>query len=83
MKGSVFSKNMKRLEAAFRVTPLSEASMNIYYEKLKHIDDTSFTEAVERAIEEEHFFPSIAQLKLLADSQSSYDASGRRLKIIK
>lgn len=76
----VFLSGIKRLEAAFRVQPLSDASLKIYYEKLSSIDDLTFEMAVETAISEEDFFPSIAYLRSVCGISHRYDAAGRVLQ---
>ena len=58
----VFKKGMKRLEAAFIKTPTKEA-IEIYYEKLKDTREGEFLKAMEKIIEKENFFPSIALFK--------------------
>ncbi|MBF0538373.1 MAG: hypothetical protein HQL03_09000 [Nitrospirae bacterium] len=54
---------IKRLEAAFRVLPLNESSLQIYHEKLKHISDDNWKRIVEKIIETEDSFPSISCIK--------------------
>ena len=56
-----FKQGIKRLEAAFRIKILSEASLKVYYEKLCRLDDKSFLTGVESIIEQDTFFPTIAR----------------------
>ncbi len=71
---------MSKLEAAFRTAPLSNETLEIYYEKLKEVDDGSFMSAVDGVIEGENFFPSIPILARYCGIEPSYDAAGRRLQ---
>lgn len=75
-----FKEGILRLEAAFRVNPLQETSLKIYYEKLKEACDQTFTAAVEECIEQENFFPSIACLIAHCGLEKHYDAAGRELE---
>ena len=83
MQDSVFSKGIKRLEAAFRHQSLSKDTLDIYFEKLKEVDDVRWLGAIEAIIDTENFFPSIACLLKHCGLEPSYDAAGRVLKVFK
>jgi hypothetical protein len=59
---TVFEDGIQRLEAAFRQDKLSRASIDVYYEHLKSVDNETFKKAVEKIIKTENFFPSISCL---------------------
>lgn len=82
MQDSVFSKGIQSLEAAFRVQPLSEGSLEIYFRKLKQIDDKTWQQGIETIIDTEDRFPSIHTLLKHCRQEKSYDAAGRVLKIV-
>ena len=86
MQGSLtykkFLEGIQSLEAAFRVQPLSEQSLEIYFEKLRHIGDAAWQDGVEAIIDEDDFFPSIHCLLKRCGQEKSYDAAGRVLKIV-
>ena len=75
-----FMEAMQILEAAFRVQPLSDKSIGIYYDKLKEATDADIMRAAEEIIARENFFPSIAILRDYCNLTVSYDAAGRALK---
>lgn len=82
MQDLIFSKGIQSLEAAFRTQPLSEKSLEIYFQKLKGVDDKLWLSAIETIINTETFFPSIACLLKHCNLEPSYDAAGRILKIV-
>ena len=63
MNDSIFSKGIKKLEAAFRVNQLSVDSLRIYHNKLSEVEELKFERAVDEIIDNEDFFPSIHKLK--------------------
>lgn len=83
MQDSAFKKGIIRLEKAFRQQPLSQGTLEIYFEKLKGVDDGIWTQAVEEIIDKEDFFPSIHCLLKYCGREKSYDAAGRVLRAIK
>lgn len=82
MQDLIFSSSIKRLEAAFRHPPLSQATLELYFEKLKAVDDKKWLNGVEEIIDEEDFFPSIHSLRKHCRQEKSYDAAGRVLKVL-
>lgn len=77
-----FLEGIQNLEAAFRVQPLGEKSLEKYFQKLKGVDDKLWLSAVETIINTETFFPAIACLLKHCNLEPSYDAAGRILKIV-
>ncbi|MBF0609035.1 MAG: hypothetical protein SFH39_16070 [Candidatus Magnetobacterium sp. LHC-1] len=63
MTDESFYSLIKKLEAAFRVLPLNESSLQIYHEKLRHISDDDWRRIVEKIIDTEDNFPSISCIK--------------------
>jgi hypothetical protein len=59
-RDTVFKDGIQQLEAAFRQDKLSRASIDVYYEHLKFVDDETFKTAVNKIIKTENFFPSIS-----------------------
>ena len=82
MQDSVFSKGIKKLEAAFRHQSLSQNTLEIYFAKLREVDDGTWLGAIESIINREDFFPSISCLMRYCSIEPSYDAAGRILKIV-
>jgi hypothetical protein len=62
---------------------LSQDTLEIYFSKLKEVDDARWLGAIEEIIDGENFFPSIACLLKHCGLSPSYDAAGRVLKWIK
>jgi hypothetical protein len=60
-----FEHGMKRLEAAFR-QDIPATSLKIYFEKLAMAKEADFLSNVEKIIENDNFFPSIARLREIA-----------------
>lgn len=82
MKDWLLLDRLKRLEAAFRVQPLSPETIKIYSEFLIDIEDETFSHAVEEIIRNEDFFPSVRCLLKYCNAEPSYDAAGRRLSYV-
>ncbi len=80
MTDLIFSKGIKKLEQAFRINKLSNASLKIYYEKLKEVNDRVWIREIERVIEDEDRFPSIKCLLRYCGKQKSYSFAGHELK---
>ena len=59
MTNLCFRTEMKRLEAAYNYN-MPQEQANIYWEKLRHIEDSSFSEIVEELICSSHRFPAIS-----------------------
>jgi len=58
----VFKSGIEKLEAAFRQSELSQASVRIYQKKLNYVSNEAFTRAVDKIIINDDYFPSIARL---------------------
>lgn len=58
-EGSKFLEGINKLESAFRVNKLSDATLKVYYEKLKEVDEKVWIQEIDKIIEHEDFFPSI------------------------
>jgi hypothetical protein len=58
-----FLKNIRKLEAALRASPCSDATVEIYFGKLKNVSLRQLESAIDGIIENETFFPSIALIK--------------------
>lgn len=76
----VFKKGITRLEAAFRIKPLSKESCALYWELLHSLSEEKFLKEVENIIMTEDKFPSVA--RLLKQEVIPYDgiAHLKRLK---
>jgi len=70
-----FKKCVTRLEAAFMKT-MPEASIKIYFEKLRGSNEDQFTNAVEYIIDNDNFFPSIARLREIALPEIAKEYTG-------
>ena len=75
-----FLEGINKLESAFRVNKLSDASLKIYYEKLKEVDNEIWMQTIDRIIESEDFFPSIQCLLKNCGKEKSFNAAGFELK---
>lgn len=58
-----FLKSIKDLESAFRVMPCTEATIDLYFSKLKTSNLKQFKHAITDIIENENFFPSVYVIK--------------------
>lgn len=59
----VFETGMLKLESAFMKKPLSKETLAIYYARLQLSSDKEFNKAVDGALDNEPWFPSIAALR--------------------
>lgn len=57
-----FDKGLKELMAAFRVSHLSEDTINVYYKYCKHSHATDYWVAVSAIIKTDKFFPTISRI---------------------
>lgn len=60
MPQKTFKDGIKKLQIVFALKELSLDRVTIYWRKLKHINGERFTDVVEKIIERERFFPTIA-----------------------
>jgi len=71
MTDSNFKKGIEDLEAAFRCS-LRKETLEIYFRYLRSLEDEVWLGRVDRAIQTERTFPSIAALKALGGNFADF-----------
>lgn len=67
-----FKREMKKLQAVFNDKKVTKGFLKIYYERLGYCSDKEFCIAIDQALDNKRWFPTIKDLKEFLPPRKSY-----------